>query len=316
MNDPLLLITARVVTYSQSNMMTNASGFFFDRDGQLFFVSSRHVFIDEPTNHRPDEIGIEIHTDSGNLTAACLHTVKLYDDSGTPLWRETSDAGGLVDVAAIAIDRASLPATAVFGAFTPELIAQPQVSVDLSTSLLVVGFPLGFHDTLHHLPVIRQASLASAFGLRFQGHGYFLTDARTHRGISGAPVVMRQVGDAANSPLPWLLLGVHSSRLDAAGRDSLYDEVLGLNCTWYADVLLQLTEPPPPQQPPAPAEVQTSETLAPENAQEIMNETAAEAISNAPGVAPVSTGGVASNNAPINAPVATSNNVADTVQTA
>ena len=57
--------------------------------------------------------------------------------------------------------------------------------------MLVVGFPLGFHDALHHLPVVRHAVNASSFGLRFQGKGYFLTDARTHRGTSGAPVVMR-----------------------------------------------------------------------------------------------------------------------------
>jgi len=37
--------------------------------------------------------------------------------------------------------------------------------------LLVVGFPLGFHDEVHHLPVVRQAVIASSFGLRFQGMG-------------------------------------------------------------------------------------------------------------------------------------------------
>ena len=35
--------------------------------------------------------------------------------------------------------------------------------------MLIVGFPLGFHDWLHHLPVVRQATIASAFGVRFQG---------------------------------------------------------------------------------------------------------------------------------------------------
>ena len=83
--------------------------------------------------------------------------------------------------------------------------------------MLVVGFPLGFHDTLHHLPVARRAAIASSFGLRFQGQGYFLTDARTHRGTSGAPVVMRS--GAADDPLPWTLLGVHSSRMDMSSRD-------------------------------------------------------------------------------------------------
>jgi hypothetical protein len=85
--------------------------------------------------------------------------------------------------------------------------------------------------------------VASSFGLRFQGEGYFLTDARTHRGTSGAPVVMRIADpDQALGDLPWKLLGVHSARLDVGTRDLKLDEALGLNCAWYADILLTLTE--------------------------------------------------------------------------
>jgi hypothetical protein len=104
----------------------------------------------------------------------------------------------------------------------------------------VVGFPLGFHDTLHHLPVVRHAVIASSFGLRFQGQGYFLTDARTHRGTSGAPVELRS---SETGKLPWKLLGVHSSRMDMGSRDQQLDESLGLNSAWYADILLTLTDP-------------------------------------------------------------------------
>ncbi|BDT74284.1 hypothetical protein os4_38370 (plasmid) [Comamonadaceae bacterium OS-4] len=68
-----------------------------------------------------------------------------------------------------------------------------------------------------------------------------MTDARTHRGTSGAAVVMR---DPEGDPhLPWKLLGVHSSRLDMGTRDLKLDESLGLNCAWYADILLTLTAP-------------------------------------------------------------------------
>jgi hypothetical protein len=105
-----------------------------------------------------------------------------------------------------------------------------------------VGFPLGFHDTLHHMPVVRHAVNASSFGLRFQGQGYFLTDARTHRGTSGAPVVRRDEHPVADDDLPWTLLGVHSARLDTGARDLKLDEALGLNCAWYADILMTLTE--------------------------------------------------------------------------
>jgi len=41
--------------------------------------------------------------------------------------------------------------------------------------------------------------------------------------------------------MPWKLLGVHSTRMDIISRDQRVDESLGLNCAWYADILLTLT---------------------------------------------------------------------------
>jgi hypothetical protein len=41
--------------------------------------------------------------------------------------------------------------------------------------------------------------------------------------------------------LPWMLLGVHSARLDVGSREANEDEALGLNCAWFADILLTLT---------------------------------------------------------------------------
>ena len=109
----------------------------------------------------------------------------------------------------------------------------------IGAPLLIVGFPLGFYDTVHHLPVARQAAIASAFGVRFQEKGFFLTDARMHRGASGAPVVMRH--EDGDPKLPWRLLGIHSARFDVSTREEGEDESLGLNCAWYADVLETLT---------------------------------------------------------------------------
>ena len=51
MIDPLLLTATRVLTFEQQRPLTNASGFFFKRAEQLFLVTSRHVLIDEPTEH-------------------------------------------------------------------------------------------------------------------------------------------------------------------------------------------------------------------------------------------------------------------------
>lgn len=242
MIETLLLTATRVLTFNQQQTLTNASAFFFERAERLYLVTSRHVLADAPTKHFPDRIEIELHTDRDNMARATGFSIPLYRD-GASIWRQALDQAGEVDVAVIEIDRGALPKTAIYRAFTPEHLHQPPEQVEVGSSLLVVGFPLGFHDALHHMPVVRHAILASSFGLRFQGEGYFLTDARTHRGTSGAPVVMRAPRDlpGPQGDLPWMLLGVHSARLDVGTRDLHLDEALGLNCAWYADVLLALT---------------------------------------------------------------------------
>jgi S1-C subfamily serine protease len=237
----VLLTTTRIVTFDEQQALTNASGFFFERGERLYLVTSRHVAYDEPSAHSPSRLEIELHTNIENLAEAVRFSIPLYAD-GKGVWRESTDSAGWVDIAVIEIDATALPSTVVYRAFTPRHLIDVSERVEVGTPLLIVGFPLGFQDTLHYMPVARHAVVASSFGLRFQGQGYFLTDARTHRGMSGAPVVMHVSAPGADlGGLPWKLLGVHSSRLDIGTRDLVLDEALGLNCAWYPDVLLAAT---------------------------------------------------------------------------
>lgn len=238
MIEPLLLSTTRVSTFRGAQLLTAATGFFFAREERLFIVTSRHVLHDEPTGHFPDRIELVLHLDAVQLTRNHVLSVPLYRD-GHAVWRQGRDSGGPVDVAVLELDRTALPQGVVLRAFEPRhLLPPPQVEV--GAPLLVAGFPLGFYDTLHHLPVVRHAIIASSFGIRFQGEGYFLTDGRMHRGSSGAPVVMRC--DEGPAEMPWTLLGVHAGRMDMGSRDLVQDETLGLNCAWYADILMTLTD--------------------------------------------------------------------------
>lgn len=240
--DPLFLATARVTTYDGAVALTNASGFFFERCERLYLVTSRHVLIDQPSHHQPSRLSITLHLDVQNL-ARCTDFSMLLYANGQAVWRQGRDSGGDIDVAVLEIDRAALPAGAVVFAFTPEHLPVRFDRVPIDAALCIAGFPLGFGDTVHQLPVLRHAALASPLGVRFQGRGFFLTDARTHRGTSGAPVVSRYLPLAGeNASLPWQLLGVHSARMDMGNRDRVLDESLGLNCAWYADILLTLTD--------------------------------------------------------------------------
>lgn len=237
--DPLLLATVRLSTFGGAIGLSTASGFFFCRDERLYLVTSRHVFIDEASGHQPDRLEIELHADAGNLASSVALSVLLYKD-GHADWRQGRDGGGEIDVAVIEIDRAMLPAGGAIASFTSAHLPGAGDHVHIGQLLLVPGFPLGFHDALHRIPVVRQGIVASPYGWRFQGQACFLTDARTHRGLSGAPVVMHAPGRAG---LQWLLVGIHSSRLDMGDRDVVADESLGLNSAWYPDILLTLTQP-------------------------------------------------------------------------
>ncbi|HEX4987324.1 MAG TPA: serine protease [Candidatus Binatia bacterium] len=241
MIESLLLSVTRVSTLLGEQQLTNATGFFFERDGRLFLVTNRHVVLDEASDHRPDRLEIELHVDPENVAVTTGFAIPLY--RGTqPVWREGIDPAGTVDVVALQLERAALPEKLLLQPFTPNHLIEQLDEIEVGTRVLIVGFPLGFHDTWHHLPVVRQAVIASAFGLRFQGQGYFLTDARMHRGTSGAPVVARMTTQrSGRGDLPWMLLGVHAARMDVTNRDIEQDERLNLNCAWYADIIMTLT---------------------------------------------------------------------------
>lgn len=239
--DPLLFATTRVTTFAGTRVLTSASGFFFRRDERLYLVTNRHVLADAESSHFPDRIDIGLHVDARDLTQHAVVSLPLYLD-GLSQWREATDSGGAVDIATLEIALGSLPGNAVLHAFDTSHLEPRGEDVAIGDALAIVGYPLGFHDTVHHLAVARSASVASAYGVRFQRQGCFLTDARTHRGSSGAPVVRRRGREsAAPSTRSWQLLGVHSTRMDMRSRDRNEDESLGLNCAWYADVLLTLT---------------------------------------------------------------------------
>jgi hypothetical protein len=47
------------MTMRGQTRVSNATGFFFRREERLFLVTSRHVVLDEASQHRPDRLQIE-----------------------------------------------------------------------------------------------------------------------------------------------------------------------------------------------------------------------------------------------------------------
>ena len=161
MIEPLLLTAAHVSTFAGQQLLSNASGFYFEREERLYVITSRHVVFNRterafPRSHRTRTARRD------NIAASTGFSIPLYRN-GQGVWRQGADGSGDIDVAVIELVRSALPESMVYQAFTPEHLPKPE-DVEVGASLLVVGFPLGFHDRLHHLPVVRHAVIASSYG--------------------------------------------------------------------------------------------------------------------------------------------------------
>ena len=128
--EPILLTTVRVQTYQGGRHLTNATGFFFERDERLFLVSSLHVFIDPLNEHHPDRLEIELHIGEEHLSRSVFFSIPLFAN-GLSIWHTCSDSGGDVDVAVIEINRAALPGDTVYRAFSPAHLPQPEAAIEV-----------------------------------------------------------------------------------------------------------------------------------------------------------------------------------------
>jgi len=93
--DTLLLTATRVLTYNGQQLLTNASGFFYEREKSLFLVTSRHVLFDEPSQHFPDRILIDLHTDPENMAQSTGFSIPLYNNNDS-VWRQGTDSAAVL----------------------------------------------------------------------------------------------------------------------------------------------------------------------------------------------------------------------------
>jgi len=183
----LVVTVTRVLQIRGDSEVGSASGFFYLNRERLFLVTNRHVVIDETKGHRPDALKIRVHTDPTNITRNIDIVTPLYEGTERR-WLESEETNA--DVAAIELNRSEIEGY-VIKAFSAANMPPNDVVIDLGESVLVLGYPLGFYDDIHNLPIIRNAILASVYPVPFRGNPYFLIDGRLHEGMSGSPIITK-----------------------------------------------------------------------------------------------------------------------------
>lgn len=236
--DSLYLRVAKIVTFSAGQALTNATGFFYLHNDFLYLITAKHVVSNGVGMPHPDKLEVSLHTDSLDPQKRANLSIPLYRH-GVAQWHQHSHLGAGVDLVAVPINDPDVLGNHFLVTFTANDILDADEELPLGQDVLILGYPLGFHDTLNNLPIVRRAMIASSYAHPFKGEPYFLTDSRLHRGMSGSPVLFHSDG-IGNRNAGWRLLGIHTAALDVSDRDPVQDERLALNTTWYASLIPEL----------------------------------------------------------------------------
>lgn len=191
---------------------------------------------------------LRLHTDPNNIRQNEEYSVQLYDESSERLWLEHPTGRNEIDVVAIPMNREQIQSRFYIRALGSEDHIPQNVDISIGEDVLVIGYPLGFHDALHNLPIIRNAIISSVYPAPFQGNPIILIDSRLHRGTSGSPVLTKPSqwirytdGRTAMLSAPKsFLVGIHSGTFDVTTRDPSQDEPLGLNAVWFASLIIEI----------------------------------------------------------------------------
>jgi len=221
------------------------TGFFYRKNNHIYLITNRHVIVDERDSYFPTSIDIKIHTNPSDLRQNQIISIQLYNDNNIPYWLEHPDliiddyGNPIPDIVAIPLQDVTNWAIRPFSNndFGPnDLIVLP------GEDLIVLGYPHGFYDELFNLPIIRKASIASAYGVPFRGHPFFVIDAKLHPGTSGSPVLtkptnifVRKSGTHIRSVPVAFLLGIHSASFEPLELNVVYysyliEEIILSNC--------------------------------------------------------------------------------------
>jgi len=261
--DPRSLMTTPVWLLEQDRVVSQGTGFFFGNPGPdgttietVFLVTNYHVVTGRaPLSAAPrqgDRVRIILHEDPSRPQDIRQVDLPLYDDDGRPLW-VSSTTHAAADLVLVPV-----PEAAWIGAqqyvFT-EAHTRIDIKVRPTSPTTLLGYPFGFYDTLHFLPIWKTGHVASEPDVDFEGRPAFLVDVSVFPGMSGSPVlaVSNGIYESENGSLltgrATRLLGIFSATpvVRQGGRDlnglssnGSVETSLQLGYVWKASLIAEL----------------------------------------------------------------------------
>jgi len=235
----ILLTVCIVIQMKSGAAIGTGTGFFYTQGDKLFLVTNEHMFLANPKGEKPDSFKVRLHTNINDTTHNDIYDISIYSGSA-PLWK--THPRQKADVALIQLNSKTLRQRFVIKAWSKDGFLPSNFPLNPGEDVFIMGYPESFHDQVHNLPVLRNAMIASAYGVPFSNQPLFLTDAKLLPGNSGGPVVTKPknvwVDDKGNANMMtgtvYYLLGIHSGTVDpkmTQGTD------VGLGAAWYISLV-------------------------------------------------------------------------------
>lgn len=264
----LFFVVALISMIQGGQPVKTATGFFYAKNESIYFVTNRHVVLEEKEGFKPEALRVRLHTGQEDLTKNVDRTIPLYQN-GRQLWHVHRNYPRIpIDIAVIEFDRKLLQGTFIKTLNEKNLYAKERSSFIPGEDIIVLGFPRGLSDTTHNLGLMRNALIASPYGINFTGQPMFLVDANLHPGMSGSPVMTKprtiiptKTGFAVSQVPVSSFLGIFSATLSAIipmkektteqrkgdtkeeklqEETKVQEEALGLGAVWYAELIEEI----------------------------------------------------------------------------
>jgi hypothetical protein len=198
--------------------LAQASGFLWRHDGQIFLVSNWHVLsgrnpltgqpLDTRNGACPNriELGLNLRGSDGAPQPAMAQASIVRD--GGNLWLQHPQHGQDVDVAVLV-----LPSEYQHRALLAlnDLPETSNMAVYVGQDVFVLGYPLD-PGLSGGLPIWKRGSIANEPNHRPAGLQRLLIDSATREGMSGAPVIVRSVGNYLATDRDFTMWSTISSR--------------------------------------------------------------------------------------------------------
>jgi len=236
-----------------SQVIGSGTGFFY-QDRLLTYITNRHVIIDEDSDYYPDKLLLKIHTGNNinELPVNEFEKIPLYNVDGTKRWYEHPTLGSSADVVCIIIPPTSIiNKCSLVRYITPKNGYPSNVQTSSADQVSIIGYPKGYYDEFHNLPIVKTGHIASPFGYYHNEKSYFLVDATVEEGMSGSPVFTQRIlsfrdtdGKSMLSTKPdRYFLGIFSASIVKNEQE------LSLHLVWYASIIHQILESIPDTNP-------------------------------------------------------------------